>query len=62
VQQKLVEAVAQAARDPEFTSVMKKTSTTVLYLPPDELRAAVLAESDFWSKMLKNPRFATVVE
>ncbi len=62
VQQKLVDAVAQAARDPEFTSVMKKTSTTVLYLPPDELRAAVLAESDFWSKMLKNPRFATVVE
>ena len=62
VQQKLIDAVEQAARDPEFVSAMKKTSTTVLYLPPAELRAAVVAESIFWSRMLKNPRFATIVE
>jgi tripartite-type tricarboxylate transporter receptor subunit TctC len=62
VQQKLIDAVEQAARDPEFVSAMKKTSTTVLYLPPAELRAAVVAESNFWSRMLKNPRFATIVE
>jgi tripartite-type tricarboxylate transporter receptor subunit TctC len=62
VQQKLVDAVAQAARDPEFIAAMKKTSTTVLYLNPAEFRAALLAESNFWSKMLKNPRFASVVQ
>jgi tripartite-type tricarboxylate transporter receptor subunit TctC len=62
VQQKLVDAVAQAARDPEFIAAMTKTSTTVLYLNPAEFRAALLAESNFWSKMLKNPRFASVVQ
>ncbi len=62
VQQKLVDAVAQAARDPEFIAAMTKTSTSVLYLNPAELRSAVMAESNFWSKMVKNPRFADIVQ
>ena len=62
MQQKLVDAVAHAARDPEFVAAMKKQNTSVLYLNPAELRAAVLAESNFWSKMLKNPRFADIVQ
>lgn len=62
VQQKLVDAVAQAAREPEFIAAMKKSSTSVLYLNPAEFRAAVLAESNFWSKMLQNPRFKSIVE
>jgi tripartite-type tricarboxylate transporter receptor subunit TctC len=62
VQQKLVDAVAQAARDPEFVAAMKKSSTSVLYLPPAELRAAVEAESNYWAKILKNPRFKDLVQ
>ena len=62
VQQKLVDAVAQAARDPEFIGAMKKSSTTVLYLNPAEARAAVQAESSYWAKVLKNPRFKDLVE
>ena len=62
VQRKLVDAVAQAARDPEFLAAMKKSSTSVLYLNPAEFRAAVEAESSFWSKMLQNPRFKSIVE
>ena len=62
VQQKLVDAVAQAARDPEFVAAMNKTSTSVLYLTPAELRAAVEEESNHWAKMLKNPRFKSLVE
>ena len=62
VQQKLVDAVAQAARDPEFVAAMKKTSTSVLYLTPAELRAAVEEESNHWAEMLKNPRFKSLVE
>lgn len=62
VQQKLVDAVAQAARDPEFTAAMKKTNTSVLYLNPADFRAAVQAESSYWSKMLQNPRFKSVLE
>lgn len=62
VQQKLVEAVAAAARDPEFVEAMKKSNTSVLYLPPAELRAAVQAESNYWSKILKNPRFKDIVQ
>jgi tripartite-type tricarboxylate transporter receptor subunit TctC len=62
VQQKLVDAVAQAARDPEFVAAMKKSSTSVLYLPPAELRAAVEAESSYWAKILKNPRFKDLVQ
>ncbi len=62
VQQKLVDAVAQAARDPEFGAAMKKSSTSVLYLSPSELRAAVQAESNYWAKILKNPRFKDLVE
>ena len=62
VQQKLVDAVAQATRDPEFVAAMKKTSTSVLYLNPAELRAAVEEESNHWAKMLKNPRFKNLVE
>jgi hypothetical protein len=41
---------------------MKKTSTSVLYLNPAELRSAVMAESNFWSNMVKNPRFADIVQ
>jgi tripartite-type tricarboxylate transporter receptor subunit TctC len=62
VQQKLIDAVAQAARDPEFVAAMKKSSTSVLYLPPAELRAAVEAESSYWAKILKNPRFKDLVQ
>ena len=62
VQQKLVDAVAQAARDPEFVAAMKKTNTSILYLNPADFRAAVQAESNFWSKMLQNPRFKSVLE
>jgi len=62
VQQKLVDAVAQAVRDPEFIAAMKKSSTTVLYLNPAEARAAVQAESNYWAKVLKNPRFKDLVE
>jgi tripartite-type tricarboxylate transporter receptor subunit TctC len=62
VQQKLVDAVAQAARDPEFVAAMKKSSTSVLYLNPAESRAAVQAESEYWAKILKNPRFKDLVE
>lgn len=62
VQEKLVEAVAQAARDPEFAAAMKKSSTSVLYLNPAELRAAVQAESSYWAKVLKHPRFKDLVE
>jgi tripartite-type tricarboxylate transporter receptor subunit TctC len=62
VQQKLVDAVAQAARDPEFIAAMRKSSTSVLYLDPAQFRAAVMAESNFWSKMLQNPRFKSIVE
>ena len=62
VQQKLVDAVAQAARDPEFIAAMKKSSTSVLYLDPAELRTAVEAESSHWAKILKNPRFKSIVE
>jgi tripartite-type tricarboxylate transporter receptor subunit TctC len=62
VQQKLVDAVAQAARDPEFMEAMKKSSTSVLYLNPAELRSAVQAESNHWAKMLQNPRFKSIVE
>ena len=62
VQQQLVDGVAQATRDAEFIAAMKKASTSVLYLNPAELRAAVVAESNFWAKMLKNPRFADIVK
>jgi hypothetical protein len=41
---------------------MKKSSTSVLYLPPAELRAAVEAESSYWAKILKNPRFKDLVQ
>ena len=62
VQQKLVDAVAQAAKDPEFIAAMKKSNTSVLYLTPAELGAAVQAESSHWAKMLQNPRFKSLVE
>jgi len=62
VHQKLVDAVAQAARDPEFIAAMKKSNTTVLYLTPAELRAAVEAESNHWANILKHPRFKSIVE
>jgi tripartite-type tricarboxylate transporter receptor subunit TctC len=62
VQQKLVDAVAQATRDPEFVEAMKKSSTSVLYLNPAEARAAVQAESNYWAKVLKNPRFKDLVQ
>ena len=62
VQQKLVDAVAQAARDPEFIAAMAKSNSSVLYLTPAELRAAVEAESNHWAKVLKNPRFKGIVE
>jgi tripartite-type tricarboxylate transporter receptor subunit TctC len=62
VQKKLIDAVAEATRAPEFTEAMKKGSTSVLYLPPAELRAAVVAESNYWGKTLKNPRFAELIQ
>lgn len=62
VQQKLIDAVAQATRDPEYLAAMKRGSTTVLYLNPAEFRAAVVAESNFWAKILKNPRFADLIQ
>ena len=62
VQQKLVEAVAQAARDPEFIAAMKKSNTSVLYLTPAELGAAVEAESRHWAKVLQNPRFKSLIQ
>ncbi len=62
VQQKLVDAVAQASREPEFLALMKKGSTTVSYLSPADFRAAVVAESEYWGKMLKNPRLAGLLQ
>jgi tripartite-type tricarboxylate transporter receptor subunit TctC len=62
VQQKLVDAVAQAVREPDFVAAMKKSNTTVLYLTPEELRAVVEAESKHWAKFLQNPRFKSIVQ
>ena len=62
VQQKLVDAVAQATHDPEFIAAMKKSNTSVLYLTPAELRAAVEAESSHWAKILQNPRFKSLIQ
>lgn len=62
VLQKLVDAVAQAVREPDFIAAMKKSNSSVLYLTPAELRAAVEAESSHWAKILQNPRFKSLVE
>jgi len=62
VLQKLVDAVAQAVREPDFIAAMKKSNASVLYLTPAELRAAVEAESSHWARVLKNPRFKGLVE
>jgi tripartite-type tricarboxylate transporter receptor subunit TctC len=62
VQQKLVDAVAQAVREPDFVAAMKKSNTTVLYLTPEELRAVVESESKHWAKFLQNPRFKSIVQ
>jgi tripartite-type tricarboxylate transporter receptor subunit TctC len=62
VQQKLVDAIAQAVREPDFIAAMKKSNTSVLYLTPAELRAAVEAESKHWGKILQNPRFKSLIQ
>ena len=62
VKQKLVDAVAQATGNAEFQALMKKGSTSVLYLNPAELRAAVVAESNFWEMMLKKPGLSDLVQ
>jgi tripartite-type tricarboxylate transporter receptor subunit TctC len=62
VQQKLVDAIAQAVREPDFIAAMKKSNTSVLYLTPAELRAAVDAESKHWGKILQNPRFKSLIQ
>jgi tripartite-type tricarboxylate transporter receptor subunit TctC len=62
VQQKLVDAIAQAVREPDFIAAMKKSNTSVLYLTPAQQRAAVDAESKHWGKILQNPRFKSLIQ
>ena len=62
VQSKLIDAVAKAAKDNDFITSMRASSTTVLYLNPAELKAAVDDESAYWSKILKNPKLSSLLE
>ena len=62
VQTKLIDAVSRAARDPDFITSMRASSTSVLYLNPAELKAAVEDESAYWSKILKNPKLISLLE
>ena len=62
VQTKLIDAVSRAARDPDFITSMRASSTSVLYLNPAELKAAVEDESAYWSKILKNPKLSSLLE
>jgi tripartite-type tricarboxylate transporter receptor subunit TctC len=54
--------VSRAARDPDFITSMRASSTSVLYLNPAELKAAVEDESAYWSKILKNPKLSSLLE
>ena len=62
IQTKLMEAVAKAAKDTDFITSMRASSTTVLYLNPAELKTAVDDESAYWSKILKNPKLSSLLE
>ena len=62
IQTKWINAVALAARDPDFITSMHAASTTVLYLTPAELKTAVDEESAYWNKTLKNPRLSSLAE
>lgn len=62
VQEKLVRAVEQVVRSPEFDETMRKGTTNALYLPPAELAAAVKEEHDYWQKMLQSSRFDDIMK
>lgn len=50
--QKLVAALAEAVKSPEFIALAKKTYNTIQYMPPAEMRAVVERESKYFHKLI----------
>ncbi len=51
--QKLVIALAEAVKAPDFIELAKKTFNTVLYLPPAEYRRALESDSSHFDKLIR---------
>lgn len=51
--QKLVIALAEAVKAPDFIELAKKTFNTVLYLPPTDYRRALEDDSQYFGKLVR---------
>lgn len=60
--QRLATIVDEAVKTPEFQALMKKTFTSIRYLPPAAYQTMLVEREADWKRHLSNPKFLDVMK